>query len=145
MGQNIRILLVDNEEMVREALKRMLDGQWGIEIVSTAADGTDALKQLGTRPDIIITDMKMPGMDGIELTRRIKDRGMKCQVIMLTWFADFVSAAMDAGAAGYLLKDIQRPELLAAIRRVHAGGVVMAESLGADAVQKYQREPPGRR
>ena len=142
---HIRVVLVDNEEMVLEGLKGMLGGDLGIEVVGTAPGGKRALEQLDSLgPDILITDMKMPGMDGVELTRRVKTRGPKCRVIMLTWFADFLSVAMDAGASGYLLKDIQRPTLLAAIRKVHEGGVVIGESLDAASRARYQREPTKR-
>ncbi|KKL18960.1 hypothetical protein LCGC14_2470280 [marine sediment metagenome] len=91
---HIRVVLVDNEEMVLEGLKGMLGGDLGIEVVGTAPGGKRALEQLDSLgPDILITDMKMPGMDGVELPRRVKTRGPKCRVIMLTWFADFLSVA----------------------------------------------------
>ncbi|KKL79563.1 hypothetical protein LCGC14_2013550 [marine sediment metagenome] len=142
--RNIRILLVDDEELVREGLRRMLEGQPGIEIVSTATNGADALKKAATlRPDIILTDMKMPGMDGVELTRRVKKE--KCHVIMLTWFEDYLGVVMDAGASGYLLKDIRRPDLVAAIRRVHKGEVVISDNISARCRAEYHpapRKPP---
>ncbi len=140
MASNIRILLVDDHQVVREGLQRMLDGEDGIEVVGSSPSAPDALNKATIfRPDIILTDIKMPGMDGIDFTRRIKERGLKCHIIMLTLFDEYLSLAMDAGASGYLLKDIKRQDLVEAIRKVHQGHVVIASNITAQRRSEYQR------
>ncbi len=140
MAKNIRVLLVDDHQVVREGLQHMLDGEDGIEVVCSAASAPDALNKATVfRPDIILTDIKMPGMDGVDFTRRIKERGLKCHVIMLTLFDEYLSLAMDAGASGYLLKDIKRQDLVEAIRKVHQGHVVIASNITSQRRSEYQR------
>jgi len=140
MGRNIRILLVDDHQVVREGLQHMLDTEEGMEVVCAAPSAPDALNKATIfRPDIILTDIKMPGMDGVDFTRRVKERGLKCHVIMLTLFDEYLSLAMDAGASGYLLKDIKRQDLVAAIRKVHQGHVVIAANITTQRRNEYQR------
>ncbi len=140
MVKKIRILLVDDHQVVREGLQHMLDGEDGIEVVSAAASAPDALNKATVfRPDIILTDIKMPGMDGVDFTRRIKERGLKCHIIMLTLFDEYLSLAMDAGASGYLLKDIKRQDLVDAIRKVNQGHIVIASNITAQRRSEYQR------
>ena len=140
MTNNIRVLLVDDHQVVREGLQRMLDNEDGIEVVCSAASAPDALNKATVfRPDIILTDIKMPGMDGVDFTRRIKEQGLKSHIIMLTLFDEYLSLAMSAGASGYLLKDIKRHELVEAIQKVHQGQVVIASNITAHRRNEYQR------
>ncbi len=130
MGKDIRILLVDDHQVVREGLRRMLAQEEDMEVVGQAADIKEALSQVEMlSPNIVLMDIKMPGVDGIELTRQIKQKYPSCNVIMLTLYNEYLTQAIEAGAAGYLLKDIKREELTQAIRQVHRGEVGISESI----------------
>ncbi|MFC2034305.1 response regulator [Chloroflexota bacterium] len=119
---NIRILLVDDQEVVREGLRRMLEFESDVKVVGEASDAKEALTQVETlSPELILMDIKMPGTDGVELTRQVKRKSPDCNIIMLTLYDEYLTQAIEAGAAGYLLKDIRRDELIRAIRSVHEG------------------------
>jgi len=129
----IRILLVDDHQVVREGLRRMLELEEDMEVVGEAADAKEALTQAELlSPEVILMDIKMPGMDGIEFTRQLKEKQSTCNVIMLTLYDEYLTQAIEAGAAGYLLKDIKREELIRAIRAVHQGRSPLALSLSRD-------------
>jgi DNA-binding NarL/FixJ family response regulator len=118
----IRILLVDDHQVVREGLRRMLELEADLKVVGEAADATEVLTQAGAlSPEVILMDIKIPGTDGIELTRQLKEKEPSCNVIMLTLYDEYLTQAIEAGAVGYLLKDIKREELIRAIRAVHQG------------------------
>jgi len=118
----IRILLVDDHQVVREGLRRMLELEADLKVVGEAADATEVLTQAGSlSPEVILMDIKIPGADGIELTRQLKEKEPSCNVIMLTLYDQYLTQAIEAGAVGYLLKDIKREELIRAIRAVHQG------------------------
>ena len=118
----VRILLVEDHQVVREGLRRMLELEPDMRVVGEAAGGEEGLAQLVTlEPDIIIADIKMPGMDGIEFTRRAKKERPECNVLILTLYDEFLSSALEAGAVGYLRKDVHREELVHAIRSVVEG------------------------
>ncbi|MCZ6891851.1 MAG: response regulator transcription factor [Chloroflexi bacterium] len=118
----IRILLVDDHQVVREGVRRMLEIEPDMRVVGEAAGGEEGLTMLETlEPDIVITDVKMPGMDGVEFTRRAKALFPDCNVLMLTLYDEFLSTALEAGAVGYLRKDLQRAELVGAVRSVLEG------------------------
>lgn len=118
----IRILLVDDHQVVREGLRRMLELEADLKVVGEAADATEVLTQAKSlSPEVILMDIKMPGVDGIELTRQLKEKEPSCNVIMLTLYDEYLTQAIEAGAVGYLLKDIKREELIRAIRAVHQG------------------------
>ncbi len=118
----IRILLVDDHQVVREGLRRMLELEADLKVVGEAADATEVLTQAESlSPEVILMDIKMPGADGIELTRQLKEKEPSCNVIMLTLYDQYLTQAIEAGAVGYLLKDIKREELIRAIRAVHQG------------------------
>ena len=120
--------------MVRQGLKAFLRVQDDIEFVGEAADGDEAVAQaLSVQPDVILMDLVMPGMDGVETMRQLSAAGVDSKVIVLTSFAEDeqVLAAVKAGAAGYLLKDVQPQELGNAIRTVHAGDAQLHPSIAS--------------
>jgi DNA-binding NarL/FixJ family response regulator len=122
----IRVLLVDDHAMVRRGMRDFLELHDDIEIVGEAVDGGDAIEQAASlRPDIVVMDLMMPGIDGIEATARIRADLPEVEVIALTSFVEEarVLAAIEAGAAGFLLKDAEADELAAAIRAAAAGEV----------------------
>jgi DNA-binding NarL/FixJ family response regulator len=137
--KDIQILLVDDHQVVRDGLQRMLEQEEDIHVVGDCASAEDALLLAGiVSPDIILTDIKMPGTDGIELTRQLKRQHPSCNVIMLTLYDQYLTQAMEAGAKGYLLKDIRCEELAEAIRQVYQGHVVTSESIKPKAQFEYE-------
>ena len=120
----IRIVLVDDHAVVRSGLAQLLGGADDIEVVGLAGEGAEALAVVReTRPDVVMMDLQMPGMDGVEATRRIVAEGLGCEVVVLTSFSDSarIVAALDAGAMGYLLKDADPEDLLEGVRAVSRG------------------------
>jgi len=120
----IRLLLVDDHAIVREGLRTLLGEVDGLELVGEAADGPGAIASASAlRPDVILLDLMLPGLNGIEVTRRVLAQQPGCRILVLTSFADDqnVLAAMQAGAAGYLLKDVLRADLVRAIQQVAQG------------------------
>ena len=135
----IRILLVDDHQVVREGLRRMLELEADLKVVGEAADAKEVLTQVELfSPEVVLMDIKMPEVDGIELTRRVKQKQPSCNVIMLTLYDEYLTQAMEAGAKGYLLKDIKREELAQAIRQVHHGEVVISESITSKTRFEYE-------
>jgi two-component system response regulator DesR len=133
----IRVLIAEDQGMVLGALAALLDIEADIEVVGTARDGNDALA-LAARvdPDVVLTDIEMPRMTGLELAAELhKQRGSRPRVIILTTFArpGYLRRALDAGVAGYLLKDAPAEKLADAIRRVHQGLRVVDPQLAQDA------------
>ncbi len=118
----VRILLVEDHQVVREGLRRMLELERDMRVVGEAANGEEGLALLPTlAPDIVITDIKMPGMDGIEFTRRAREQCPDCKIVVLTLYDEYLTSALDAGAIGYLRKDLRREELVQALRSVLEG------------------------
>ncbi len=127
----IRIVLVDDQELVRTGFKMVLDAQPDMEVVAEAADGAEAIACASRyQADVMIMDARMPRMDGVEATRQIRLAGDRPRVLMLTTFDldEYAFAALKAGASGFLLKDVPPDELLFAIRAVHSGDAVVAPS-----------------
>jgi DNA-binding NarL/FixJ family response regulator len=127
----IRILLVDDQELLRMGFRMVLEAQPGMEVVGEAGDGREALaltRQL--QPDVVLMDVRMPGMDGVQATRVLVDGGSSARVIILTTFDldEYAHAALRAGASGFLLKDAPTADLLSAIRAVASGDAVVAPS-----------------
>ena len=115
--EKIKVLLVDDNEVVREGLKSILEPQADIEVVGEAVDGLDAVtKAQELNPDVILMDAQMPNMDGTEATRRIKQFIPAAKVMFLTVYGDYVGGALAAGASWYLTKDCRRQDLLEGIR-----------------------------
>lgn len=124
VGGTVRVMIVDDHSIVREGLRTLLSEEPGLDVVGEAADGADAVAGAAAlRPDVILMDLVMPTVDGIEATRRLRQAGTPAQVIVLTSFVDDrrVRDALQAGAIGYLLKDVLRPELVQAIRAAAQG------------------------
>jgi len=128
----IRIMLVDDQELVRMGFRMVISSQPDMEVVAEASDGVAALEQLRTTEvDVVLMDIRMPRMDGVEATRRICEPGAGCpRVLILTTFDldEYVFAGLKAGASGFLLKDVPPAELLVAIRAVNSGDAVVAPS-----------------
>ena len=125
----IRVMLVDDHQMVRNGLATFLLVHDDLELVGEASDGEEALRVFEeSRPDIVLMDLKMPRMDGVEATRRLLERVPEAHIIALTSFEDetLVQKALEAGASGYLLKDIGADDLADAIRKAHAGKPALA-------------------
>ncbi|RPJ24286.1 MAG: DNA-binding response regulator [Chloroflexi bacterium] len=140
----IRILIVDDHEIVREGLQTLLSEEADFEVVGTAGDGAAAVALAETKtPDVIIMDLVMPGLDGIEATRRILGDNPQARVVVLTTFADdqHVREAIQAGAIGYLLKDVLKADLLRALRDAAMG----RPSLHPEVQQHLMREVAGKR
>jgi DNA-binding NarL/FixJ family response regulator len=127
----IRVALVDDQELVRVGLAMVIDATDDIQIVMQAADGADAVAKLAeTRVDVVLMDVQMPGMNGVEATGLVTARENAPKVIVLTTFDldEYAFAGLRAGASGFLLKDASADEVLHAIRAVHAGDAVLAPS-----------------
>ncbi len=125
----IRVLLVDDHQVVREGLKRMLEPDKDIKVVGEAVNGEDAITQAELlSPDVILMDIKMPDMDGITATRQLSQKMPDVKVIMLTLY-EYVTEAIEAGASGYILKDASRERLIQAIHDAYNGYSPLAPSL----------------
>ena len=132
----IRILLAEDQAMVRGALSALLNLEADIEVLGAAADGESAWRELQRlQPDVLVTDIEMPGLTGLELAQRIQRHGLATKVVIVTTFAraGFLRRALDAGVSGYLLKDAPAEDLAAALRQVHRGGRAIDPQLAADA------------
>jgi len=121
-SKDIRILLVDDHEIVRNGLRRMLELEEDIKVVGDCADADEAFFQVEMlSPDIVLMDIKMPERDGVETARLLKEKQPACEIIMLTMYDEYLTQAIEAGAVGYLLKDVKRDDLVRAIRAVYHG------------------------
>ena len=130
-GPVIRVFLVDDQQMVRAGFRMLVESQDDMVVVGEAGDGGEALQQLAvTAADVVLMDVRMPRLDGVETTRRLLQEAAPPRVIVLTTFDldEYAFAAIRAGASAFLLKDAAPPDLLGAIRAVHAGDAVVAPS-----------------
>jgi two-component system, NarL family, response regulator DesR len=133
---DIRVVLAEDQAMVRGALVALLELEEDIRVVGQASSGEEAWELLRSRAvDVLVTDVEMPGLDGLALAQRVKEAGLPCKVVVLTTFArpGYLRRALDAGAAAYLLKDAPAEQLAAALRKVREGGVVVAPELAVEA------------
>jgi len=120
----VRVLVVDDQQLIRDGIASLLSIQPGVSVVGTAADGASAVEQaIVLGPHVVLMDVRMPGMDGVEAVAILRTRAPECRVVMLTTFDDeqYVVQALLAGAVGYLLKDLPAAELAGAVRLAHAG------------------------
>lgn len=143
----IRVLVVDDQRLMRDGLRALLELQAGLLVVGEAGNGVEALAQVAAlQPDVVLMDLRMPQLDGVAATRAIRERGPQPRVLVLTTFDDdqYVFAALKAGAAGYVLKDLPATELAAAIRTVHQGGVHLDPAVASKVVAELARlQAPG--
>ncbi len=148
----IRVIIVDDQAMVRAGFAALLNAQSDIDVVGDAADGAQALDVVGrTHPDVVLMDVRMPVMDGLEAARRLLDPAVpgahRPKVLMLTTFDvdDYVYEALRAGASGFLLKDAPPADLIAAVRVVAAGEALLAPSVTRRLIEDFARTRPARR
>ena len=140
----IRVLVVDDETLVREGLCAIAELASDIEVVGEAADGREAVAQSRVlKPDVVLMDVRMPDMDGIEATRRILTGPQPPRVIVLTTFDrnEYVYEAMRAGASGFLLKDVRRGQLAEAVRAVMKGDTLIAPAITRRLIEEFCRTP----
>ncbi|WP_175410519.1 response regulator transcription factor [Streptomyces sp. TRM64462] len=139
----VRVLIADDQMMVRQGFTVLLDAEAGIEVVGQAVDGHDAVaKAAGLAPDVVLMDIRMPGLGGIEATRRITEaRGAMAKVLVLTTFDldEYVYEALRAGASGFLLKDASAAELARAVRVVAAGDALLAPNITKRLIAEFSR------
>lgn len=139
------VLLADDQELMRLAFRMVIESQPDLTVVGEASTGIDAIGQTSAlKPDVVLMDVRMPELDGVEATRRIVDSGNSARVIILTTFDldEYVYAGLRAGASGFLLKDAQPAELLAAIRAVAGGDAVVAPSITRRLLDHYAHRLP---
>ncbi|RDI75604.1 Response regulator containing a CheY-like receiver domain and an HTH DNA-binding domain [Gaiella occulta] len=141
----IRVLLADDQELVRDGFAMILDAQDDVEVVASAADGAEAVERVqATIPDVVLMDVRMPGVDGIEATRRLRAGGFeRLGILMLTTFDldEYVYEALRAGASGFLLKDVPRATLVDAVRVIAAGDALFAPAITRKLIERYVAGP----
>ena len=139
----VRVLLADDQALVRGGLRKIVDGEDDMEVVAEAADGLEAIERAkATSPDVAVLDIRMPNLDGIEATRRITAAlGERVRVLMLTTFGldDYVYEALRAGASGFMLKDAPPEELVEAIRVVAGGAALLAPAITRSVIEQFAR------
>jgi DNA-binding NarL/FixJ family response regulator len=140
------VLLCDDQALVRVGLRKILDAEDDLEVVGEAGDGEDAVAEAGRlRPDIVLMDIRMPVLDGIEATRRIASAQPAIRVVMLTTFGldGYVYDALRAGASGFMLKDAPPEEIVAAVRIVANGDALLAPAITRTVIEEFARRAPG--
>jgi DNA-binding NarL/FixJ family response regulator len=142
----IRVLLADDQDLVRAGFAMIIDGRADLEVVGEAGDGVEAVALArSAQPDVILMDVRMPRMDGIEAARQLARAAHPARIIMLTTFDldEPVFAALRAGASGFLLKDTKPDDLVAAIRVVHRGDALLAPTVTRRLLDRFAGELPG--
>jgi DNA-binding NarL/FixJ family response regulator len=142
MAPMIRVLIVDDQSLIRVGIQTLLSRKPDIEVVGQASDGAEALRQVDALdPDVVLMDIRMPGMDGVEATRQLAARQARAGIIILTTFHDDanVFSALAAGARGYLLKDTDHKELAEAIRVVAAGQALIHPQVTVQVLREFSR------
>jgi len=143
---SIRVVVVDDQEMVRSGFVALLGGQPDVDVVGTAADGVEAVEVVRrTRPDVVLMDVRMPVLDGIEALRRLvgDPATASVRVVMLTTFDadEYVHESLRLGASGFLLKDASPDELASAIRVVHGGAALLSPAVTRRVIEQYALTP----
>ncbi len=141
----IRVLVADDQALVRAGFRMILEHEDDIDVCGEAADGAAAVQLTKqSRPDVVLMDIRMPGVDGVQATRRItEDPASPARVLILTTFDldEYVYSALRAGASGFLLKDVDPPELVAAVRAVARGDALLAPTVTRRLIEQYTRRP----
>jgi DNA-binding NarL/FixJ family response regulator len=141
----IGVLIADDQALVRRGFRMILEIEEGVEVVGEAVDGVDAVARARElQPDIVLMDVRMPGMDGIRATQQItEEAGDHTKVIMLTTFDmdEYVYEALQAGASGFLLKDAEPERMVAGVRAVHAGEALLAPTITRRMIESFVRRP----
>jgi DNA-binding NarL/FixJ family response regulator len=148
MGKGISVLIVDDQKLMRNGLSTLLELEGDMKVVAEAGDGQAGIEAFEKhQPDVVLMDIRMPGIDGVEATRRIMDQWPEARVIILTTFDDdaYIFEGLRAGAQGYLLKDISGEELAMAIRKVAAGGALIEPSVARKVIAEFARLEPAKR
>ncbi len=141
----IRVLLADDQALLRTGLRTVLEAEEDITVIGEATDGAEAARAAASLdPDVVLMDVQMPGVDGIEGVRRLVASGSSARVLMVTMFDldEYVYAALKAGASGFLLKAAEPEEIVRAVRQVSAGEMLFAPSVTRRLVEAYVRTPP---
>jgi DNA-binding NarL/FixJ family response regulator len=142
----IRVLLVDDQQLVRTGFRMILEDESDIDVVGEAKDGSQALEMAARlRPDVVVMDIRMPVMDGVEATRRlVRERGGTCRVLVLTTFDadEYVVEALRAGASGFVLKDVPPADFAVAIRTIAAGDALLAPSVTRQLLDRFRDRLP---
>jgi DNA-binding NarL/FixJ family response regulator len=141
----IRVLIADDHALLRNGLRGMLDAQPDMEVVGEAEDGAEAIDAaLRLHPDVVIMDVRMPRVDGIEATRRLGEQGARANVLVLTTFDldEYVFEALRAGAGGFMLKDAPPGQLAEAVRTVAAGESLLAPAVTKRLIERFVSRPP---
>jgi DNA-binding NarL/FixJ family response regulator len=139
------VLIADDQALMRAGFRMILEAEPDLEVVGEAADGREAVAEgARLRPNVVLMDVRMPEMDGIEATRRLLDGNDDTKVVMLTTFDmdEYVFEALRAGASGFLVKDVPPEQLVAGIRSVASGDSLLAPSVTRRLIQEYVRRPP---
>jgi DNA-binding NarL/FixJ family response regulator len=141
----IRVLIADDQTLVRDGFRMILDAQEDIEVVGEAADGLEAVARARElRPDVVLMDVRMPGRDGLDATRELLLELPETHVLILTTFDlnEYVYEAMRAGASGFLLKDVPRSQLIDGVRTVATGDALLAPAITRRLIEEFVRRPP---
>ncbi|WP_151082971.1 response regulator transcription factor [Nocardioides cynanchi] len=144
--ERVTLVIADDQLLLRAGFRKLLDGEDGLEVVGDAADGQEALELVERlAPDVVLMDIRMPVLDGIEATRRISDRFPGTAVLVLTTYDldEYVFAALDAGASGFLLKDCPPDELTSAIHVVARGDALIAPSITRRLISEFAGRAAG--
>jgi DNA-binding NarL/FixJ family response regulator len=142
---SLGVLIVDDQALVRAGFRMILEAEEDVEVVGEAADGREAVAEARRlQPDVVLMDVRMPDVDGIEATRRLLSDGTDAKVVMLTTFDmdEYVYDALRAGASGFLLKDVPPEQLVAGIRAVASGDALLAPSVTRRVIEEFVRRPP---
>jgi DNA-binding NarL/FixJ family response regulator len=139
------VLIADDQALMRAGFRMILEAEPDLEVVGEATNGHEAVTEAGRlRPDVVLMDVRMPEMDGIEATRRLLDGNDDTKVVMLTTFDmdEYVYEALRAGASGFLVKDVPPEQLVAGIRAVASGDALLAPTITRRLIQEFVRRPP---
>jgi len=148
MNESIKVMIVDDHEMVRRGAAGYLEAQDDIHVIAEAESGEEALKVVFEQvPDVVLMDLVMPGMDGVEATRKLKDLSPRTQIIILTSFHEdeHIFPALQAGAISYLLKDVKAAELVEAIRRAACGETTLHPRIAERVIMEFRVRDPDKR